>query len=235
MCIVYSYGLGADWSFDIAAEAVNCEVNCIDKSVNVYYMYQFIISLWQSQVHGFDPTGLLWRQGMHGSAYANIDYSTQYPSKLKKFHNWGIGAADRAVYPPGSIPQEWPGLGDPQLSKSNPEPWEMRSIEQTMSDLGHNTITILKIDVEGAEWDAIGAFLSSEKMQKMVANGGISQLLMEWHWDPDSRARNGRHEQILRKVEEMGFLPWKVTRHEGSDCCLDVSYIWKQRISSLDV
>jgi hypothetical protein len=33
-CVVYSYGLGADWSFDNSAEDANCEV------------------------HGFDPTGI---------------------------------------------------------------------------------------------------------------------------------------------------------------------------------
>lgn len=36
-CIVYSYGLGADWSFDNAAEIYGCNV------------------------HGFDPTGPLWQ------------------------------------------------------------------------------------------------------------------------------------------------------------------------------
>lgn len=38
-CIVYSYGLGADWSFDNQAELKGCIV------------------------HGFDPTGKLWRDG----------------------------------------------------------------------------------------------------------------------------------------------------------------------------
>lgn len=27
------------------------------------------------EVHGFDPTGLLWRQGMHGKDYSGIDYA----------------------------------------------------------------------------------------------------------------------------------------------------------------
>ena len=42
-------------------------------------------------------------------------------------------------------------MGDPQLSKSNSEPWELRSIEQAIEDLGHldKVITVLKIDVEG--------------------------------------------------------------------------------------
>lgn len=203
-CIVYSYGLGADWSFDVAAERYGCEV------------------------HGFDPTNLLWAQGMHGRDYQGIDYAHQYPSEKKIFHNWGLGAADRAVYPPGSVPQEWPGLGDPQLSKSNPEPWEMKSIENTLNDLGHidKSISILKIDVEGAEWDALVALLSSEKMIAKIKQGFIRQMLLEYHWDPDSRLRNQRHAEILEKIRSLGFSPWKVNRHEGSECCLDVSYAW---------
>ena len=185
-----------------------------------------MISYLLLQVHGFDPTGLLWRQGMHGTAYANIDYAAQYPSKSKHFHNWGLGAASSAVFPAGSVPQDWPGLGDPQLSKSNPEPWELRSIRRTMEDLGHSSLTVLKIDVEGAEWDALAAFLSDDKMLGLVSAGKIKQLLLEWHWDPDSRAKNARHAEIMRKIQDIGFEPWKVTRHEGSDCCLDVSYIW---------
>lgn len=37
-CVIYSYGLGADWSFDNAAEKFGCEV------------------------HGFDPSASLWAQ-----------------------------------------------------------------------------------------------------------------------------------------------------------------------------
>jgi hypothetical protein len=42
---------------------------------------------------------------MHGKDYNGIDYANQYPSKLKFFHNWGLGAAEHAVYPLGTIPQ----------------------------------------------------------------------------------------------------------------------------------
>ena len=55
-------------------------------------------------------------QGMHGTDYANIDYQSQYPSSKKVFHNWGLGAASAAVYPPNSVPQDWPG------SYPNPNP-----------------------------------------------------------------------------------------------------------------
>jgi hypothetical protein len=45
-------------SFDNAAEEFGCEV------------------------HGFDPTGLLWRQGMHGKDYSGIDYAVVRTSPL---------------------------------------------------------------------------------------------------------------------------------------------------------
>ncbi len=99
------------------------------------------------------------------------------------------------------VPQDWPGLGDPALSKTNSEPWEMRSLTQTFIDLKHlepsppykivhieekdkafdkafnskqysyidstsvkkyssfKTISVLKIDVEGAEWDSLAGEL----------------------------------------------------------------------------
>lgn len=42
---------------------------------------------------------------MYGRDYRNIDYAKQYPSEHRKFHAWGLGAVDVAVYPPGTIPQ----------------------------------------------------------------------------------------------------------------------------------
>ena len=118
----------------------------------------------------------------------------------------------KALYPVGTVPQEWPGLGDPPMSKSNSEPWELRSIEQAMVDLGHfsrdvngvkggsmTVISVLKIDTEGSEWDSLGAFFGSEAVAKAVAMGFIRQLLVEWHWDPDSTARNQRHNELLTR------------------------------------
>lgn len=232
-CIVYSFGLGADWSFDKAAEERGCEV------------------------HGFDPSGLLWRQGMHGRDYSGIDYAKQYPSLKRHFHNWGLGAVSRAIYPIGTIPQDWPGLGDPALSKSNSEPWETRSLVQTFVDLNHlepsNTVTassssgaiidykdsfamssfksfkniaVLKIDCEGAEWDALIAAFYNDAFVRVLEKGMVKQLLIEWHWDPDSRAKNDRHSQLMQRVEAVGFKPWNIERHVGSDCCLDMSYVW---------
>ena len=38
----------------------------------------------------------------------------------------------------------------------------------------------------------------------------------------------------MKQIEEIGFRPWKVNRHEGSDCCLDISYVWSTKSSGDD-
>jgi hypothetical protein len=79
-----------------------------------------------------------------------------------------------------------------------------------------------QIDVEGAEWDSLSSFLWDEAISKLVGEGGVKQLLVEFHWDPDSRLKNERHLKIIKKISDMGFVPWHIERHEGSDCCLDI-------------
>lgn len=96
-----------------------------------------------------------------------------------------------------------------------------------MNDLGHTHLSVLKIDVEGSEWTAVAAMLESRKMRKLLASGAVEQLLFEFHWNPDTSAMNKRYEVILKRLDALGFVAWKVERHEGSDCCLDMSYVWK--------
>ena len=45
-------------------------------------------------------------KGMHGTDYTKVDYAKQYPS-TRKFFIIGPGAANRAEYPAGSVPQDW--------------------------------------------------------------------------------------------------------------------------------
>jgi hypothetical protein len=135
------------------------------------------------------------------------------------------------------------------------------------------------------------AFLYSDKIQEYIAQGHFEQLLLEYHWDPDSRYSaerihavlcsmkltiaailelrilampywcKGKHSspradhlgcellraaqarvfslgwtfctqrqlmncmQCMHRVLDLGFKPWRVNRHEGSDCCLDVRLV----------
>lgn len=51
------------------------------------------------------------------------------------------------------------------MMKTNTQPWIMKSVERTMADLKHSRLSVLKIDVEGAEWTAVAAMLESKKMR----------------------------------------------------------------------
>ena len=75
------------------------------------------------------------------------------------------------------------------MSKTNTEPWETRSLEKTIHDLGHakTKLTVLKIDIEGAEWVTLMSAFGSDKMIEYLKNGFIEQLLLEFHWDPNSK------------------------------------------------
>jgi len=42
---------------------------------------------------------------MHGNDYSGIDYAKQYPGVNRIFHNWGIGAAAKVMYPANTVPQ----------------------------------------------------------------------------------------------------------------------------------
>lgn len=74
------------------------------------------------------------------------------------------------------------------MSKTNPEPWSVKSLEQTIIDLGHNQtkLSILKIDVEGAEWTTLFSAVGSSFLVDYLKRGMIQQLLLEFHWDPHS-------------------------------------------------
>ena len=51
---------------------------------------------------------------------------------------------------------------------------------------------------EGAEWDALISFFGNEGMQARIHEGKHQQLLLEYHWDPMSTARNGRNADVMK-------------------------------------
>lgn len=143
-CVVYSFGIKDNFSFDKAVINMGCTV------------------------HGFDP-----------SPYGLVS-KPAYEELGGKYHSYGLGGRD-AFYGPGQVPFNWPGLG--YLKATNTAEWELKSLPTIMREL-HNgnraeieaasTHIILKVDVEGAEWDA---------MEDLV-HANWNQLLIEMHFTP---------------------------------------------------
>lgn len=70
-------------------------------------------------------------------------------ARVVRYHTWGVGARD-GHFGVGAVPFRWPGIG--YLKLKNSQPWELKTISSTMQTLGHDKLTVLKMDIEGAEW-----------------------------------------------------------------------------------
>lgn len=69
-----------------------------------------------------------------------------------------------------------------------PEDVEARTLRSLMADFGVKRVDLLKLDVEGAEW---------EVLPQLVGMQSIGAVLGELHWDIDTAPAVGRAEDVL--------------------------------------
>jgi len=171
-------------------------------------------------VHGFDPT---------------IPRTTSQQFDTAKKRLWFLGVTDRdGVVEIGKAPTSL-------IGRENPIAWEVKTVPSFHSEQKHGIITILKMDVEGAEWWALTPVIE----KGMISQGLILQLVMEIHFEPDTydmitepdgavtivrkmAPRGGRDEfAVLHALEAAGMKPWKWQWNVWSHCCIEVSYMYQ--------
>jgi FkbM family methyltransferase len=174
--VVYSFGVGDNIAWDLAV---------IERS--------------GATVHAFDPTP------------ASIAWVRQQnlPDALQ-FHPWGLAAFDGelALYPPRKAgnthySQErrrrpWSRYLVPRAGDYPPPPVlaPVRRLQSTLAALGHERIDVLKLDIEGSEFEAIPDILAS--------GIEIDQLLVEIHYHFPSRSlRAGL--RLIAQIQAAGF------------------------------
>ncbi|XP_060078866.1 uncharacterized protein LOC132558337 [Ylistrum balloti] len=140
-CIVYSFGIAGDWSFD-------------DEISRIY----------GCEVHSFDPS------------IGKVDH--QRSNKIS-FHNLGL----------------W---GKP---KGKLRKWNMMNLKEIIEMLGHTekTIDIVKMDIEGSEWQAIPNMLATGVLKN------VRQLFFEFHSDPNPNEKLRSKVTTLRGINDQGF------------------------------
>jgi FkbM family methyltransferase len=146
--VVYSLGVGGDITFD--TELIN----------------RFGVT-----VHGFDPT-----------PSALNTAKIRVPDRFI-FHDYGIAARDgdfpfvpvSGSLPLGSHTIILPARPASPSGPAGPRPAtaRMKRLAAAMRELGHDHIDILKMDIEGAEWEVIADVLQSRIP--------VYQLLVEFH------------------------------------------------------
>jgi len=148
--LVYSFGIGRDISFDLA-----------------------IIEAHGVELHGFDPTSVsrnwLKQQNLPGGFH---------------FHETGLSDKDGTIslFPPKHEHQH--NFSQEKLSyvtdRHKPVEVPVNRLTTLMERLGHKHLDVLKIDIEGSEFEAIPDILTS--------GCSFDQLLVEIHYHYPTRS-----------------------------------------------
>ena len=167
--VVYSFGIGDDVSWDLE-----------------------IIQRFGARVDAFDPTprSVRWVQ-------------SQVLPKDFVFHSVGLADFDgEAQFVMKNEHPEWSSYNLVHSRAETIGAFEtvtapVQRLRTIMDRLGHNRIDVLKIDIEGAEYDVLSDILRSRIYS--------TQLLVEFHYFDDPIVRLGQTEQMIRRLNDVGY------------------------------
>jgi FkbM family methyltransferase len=180
--IVYSFGIGEDISFD-----------------------KTIIGDHHCRVFGFDPTpkSIAWIRKMRKDI--PVEFS---------FFDYGIGQTTGLV--DFYLPKNRDHVSGSLVNQENVDPdsviqVRLKSFSSIVTDLGHSHVDVLKMDIEGAEYDVLDSILDSKIP--------ISQIVVEFH---DRFFQDGKLRTVnaIKQLKDYGFEIFGI-----SDSFEEVSFI----------
>lgn len=160
-----------------------------------------IIERFGCAVHGFDPTP---------KAVARVAKQSLPPQF--RFHALGMGSHDGSAdfflpanpeHASGSVVQR-SGGGLERVSV------QLRTLASVMRELGHRRVDILKLDIEGAEYDVIDEICATHASGDGVP---VSQILVEFHhrFFADGPQRTRR---AIDRLNERGFSVFDISAND---------------------
>lgn len=208
--------------------------DCLVYSLGISDDYSFDVDVYKGEnceVHGFDPTPTgLASQAAYDAIGENVH-----------FHPVGLGLADGVVRP-FMAPIRYPN----PLNSFNQEEWILKRIPTIVNDLNHGDkkISYLKIDVEGAEWDAIDDIVRNDWTEFAVElhfpdpefrisfNDTHYKIKKDKNHNTQDQVRDGitppwvDRIKLLEKLLTVSDI-WKITTHPGNHNCINVYFIRK--------
>lgn len=149
----------------------------------------------QCQIFGFDPTpkSITWM------AHQNL------PSNFY-FQDYGIGittGAHQFHLPKNPDYVSGSALSHNNVSSNDVITVQMKCIEDIATEMGHRYIDVLKMDIEGSEYEVLESIISSHI--------GVGQLLVEFHerFFDDGYQRNRR---AIKLLQSKGFLLFAISK-----------------------
>jgi len=173
----------------------NLSASSVIYSIGVGEDISFDLALIQRfgmQVHAFDPTpqSVEWLQG-------------QTPPPEFVFHAYGIAGVDGScAFVPPENPAHVSHTIVPRTSSRPGIKVPMHRLGTIMRELGHASIDLLKMDIEGAEYDVLADMIN----QRIP----VKQLLVEFHhrWP---QIGVGRTKQAIQALNAAGYRIFNVS------------------------
>ena len=196
--------IGNDYGgFYIAADAVNQESVVYSFGIGEDISFdRDLIGLYSCTVHGFDPTP------------RSIDWiaNQEVPAGFV-FHSYGIDVVngEKTFFLPDNENHISGSVHQTNQLKGKGIKVQMQNLETICKELGHSSIDVLKMDIEGSEYDII-PYLLNMKIP-------IEQLLIEFHhrFFEDGFSEN---KKVLEMLKDNGYKIFGV-----SDSMQEISFI----------
>ena len=225
------YGHKGDGGWDVCLDELKPN-DCLIYSAGTKDDVSFDLEIIEQQgctVHAFDPT-LMFQLGEEKAP----KFVSEMKEKGISFHDYGLGGRT-LLYPPHTIPWAWPGL-DFGVS-SNEQTWMLKTLPDIYKELGHDFVDVVKIDIEGSEWEILENLLSNSRTRHALQQGKMfHQIMLEVHFIPkDNDMYHDRFPEgiqhpstevrenfnlhgmdMIQQLMGLGFVIWKHDVNYGS-------------------
>ncbi len=196
--ICYCFGAGEDISFDVHLARDGHRVFTFDPTPRAKVHFDLLV---QNANAGL-PFGI----GNSTTSFYTIDPNTAQRMAFQPIGLWDCDEIQKFYIPKNAAHVSHSILNLQRTDDYFEAP--CKTLKSIMADLGHDQIDLLKMDIEGAEYAALG---------RMMADGIRPAILNIEYDEGHSPLDDGAHNRILDSVRRLGAFGYALTKRTGWD------------------